>query len=830
MPDTVPQLRRELDETRARLAELEAALAAIRSGEVDGLLTTGADSAAQVFTLTGAQEPYRLLIEQMSEGALTMSRQGVILYANAPLARLLATPLARVIGAEWRSFVAAADQPVLTGLLATAAQESCRGELTLAAGGGAAVPVRLGLSPLQAGPEPVTAIVVSDRTAEWQVLAELEQRVAERTAEINASRLAALNLLDDAVLARDKLIGALAARRASEERYHFLFANMLDGFAHGRLLYEHGQLQDFVYLAVNPAFEKLTGLTAVVGKKVSVVIPGIRESGAELFTALGRVATTGQSERFENYIAPLGRWFDIGAYCPRPGEFVAVFHNITERKQAELVARRLAAIVESSADAMIGMDLQGRITSWNHGAERIFGYPASELLGTSIMRLITAERQAEEERILETIRQGGNIEDFDTVRQTKTGRRIDVAVTASPIKDANGQIIGVSKVARDVSERKRMEATLRENEARFRRYFETPLIGMAITSPTKGWLEVNDRLCAILGYSRAELQQRTWAEMTDPADLAADVAQFARIVAGEIESYQIEKRFVRKDGQPVVTELSVGCVRTDAGAVDYLVALIQDISQRTEAVASLAQSAKELRSKNAEMERFLYAASHDLKSPVVTVRTFLGYIEQELATGDAARLAQDMQFIRAATDKMVQLLDDLLEISRVGRIVGLPVPVTFQQLVGDAVAAVAGRVTSANVTIQLTDRDVALVGDRGRLGEIWQNLVDNACKFMGGQPLPRIEISITDRAGAPVFFVRDNGIGIDLHHHDKIFNLFERLDSETEGTGIGLALVRRIVEFYGGQILAESPGRGHGACFYFTLPTALAKPTTGGGS
>ncbi|MEI6786974.1 MAG: ATP-binding protein [bacterium] len=243
--------------------------------------------------------------------------------------------------------------------------------------------------------------------------------------------------------------------------------------------------------------------------------------------------------------------------------------------------------------------------------------------------------------------------------------------------------------------------------------------------------------------------------------------------------------------------------------------------ERAKLSTELAQSAKELQEKNAELERFLYTASHDLKSPVVTVRTFLGYLGKDIASGDTGRIEKDIQFIRSATDTMARLLDDLLDISRVGRVIVLPVRVTLQGLVDDALGAVAGRLASQGVALTVNDPEVIVFGDRVRLAELFQNLIDNAVKFMEDQKEPRIEIGVERRGAETVFFVRDNGGGIDPRYHEKVFGLFEKLDPRAEGSGMGLALVKRIVELYDGRIWVESKGLGQGACFYFTLPAAI---------
>ena len=157
--------------------------------------------------------------------------------------------------------------------------------------------------------------------------------------------------------------------------------------------------------------------------------------------------------------------------------------DITERKQAEMASIRLAAIVESSDDAIIGKDLNSVITSWNKGAEKIFGYTASEMVGTSILRLIPADRQDEENQILEKIKRGESVVHFETLRQTKDGRLIDVSVTVSPIKDATGKVVGVSKVARDITEQKRMEEARRASEDRYRTLFDRAPSGIIIANP-----------------------------------------------------------------------------------------------------------------------------------------------------------------------------------------------------------------------------------------------------------------------------------------------------------------------------------------------------------
>jgi signal transduction histidine kinase len=228
----------------------------------------------------------------------------------------------------------------------------------------------------------------------------------------------------------------------------------------------------------------------------------------------------------------------------------------------------------------------------------------------------------------------------------------------------------------------------------------------------------------------------------------------------------------------------------------------------------------ELESKNTELERFTYTVSHDLKSPLVTINGFLGYLETDIISGNLERVQKDRERIQGAVDKMHLLLNDLLELSRIGRLMNKPETLRFEDLVDDTLQIVHGRLEENGVTVQTQPNLPAVYGDRQRLTEVLQNLLDNAAKFMGEQTNPLIEIGqLGEEDGKPVFFVRDNGIGIASEYHEQVFGLFNKLNTGDEGTGIGLAIVKRIIEVHGGRIWVESEA-GKGATFYFTLQTS----------
>ena len=252
--------------------------------------------------------------------------------------------------------------------------------------------------------------------------------------------------------------------------------------------------------------------------------------------------------------------------------------------------------------------------------------------------------------------------------------------------------------------------------------------------------------------------------------------------------------------------------------------LQQEIFERKQVEQAREKLIDELKEKNAELESFTYTVSHDLKSPLVTINGFLGYLEQDAAAGNMERLKKDTQRIYDAVKKMQSLLNELLELSRIGRMVNISETMSFDELVKDTLGIVQGRIEEKNIQVQVQSNLPTIQGDRQRLTEVLQNLIDNAAKYMGDQPNPLIEIGQHgEKDSKPLLFVRDNGIGIAPEYHERIFGLFNKLDARSDGTGIGLALVKRIIEFHGGKIWVESDlpskgGAGKGSTFYFTLP------------
>jgi PAS domain S-box-containing protein len=322
----------------------------------------------------------------------------------------------------------------------------------------------------------------------------------------------------------------------------------------------------------------------------------------------------------------------------------------------------------------------------------------------------------------------------------------------------------------------------------------------------------------ITGYNYPEYVARGgWLAALHPDDLEQDARDMELLrqnkdVVTEVRTFTKtgELRWVRVYGHPV----------WDAERQELvgIYGAVQDVTERKLVEAEREALIHELEAKNAELERFAYTVSHDLKSPLITIRGFLSFVEQDAVAGNLDRVRSDVARISDAVEKMQRLLNELLELSRVGRVMSPPQSVSLAALAKEAASLVAGRLRDNRVVVVIPEGLPDVWGDRARLVEVMQNLIDNAAKFMGEQPQPRIEVGARRDPDELVLYVRDNGKGIDPRFRDRVFGLFEKLDPESDGSGVGLALVKRIVDLHKGRVWVESEGLGQGTTVCFTLP------------
>lgn len=494
--------------------------------------------------------------------------------------------------------------------------------------------------------------------------------------------------------------------------------------------------------------------------------------------------------------------------------------RIAQVRQTEASLRQanetLQALFDHSPLAIFMVGPDDRVLFWNKAAEKMYGWTSQEVVGTVLP--IVPEEKAEEHRAIgarsdtdESVITGMELE-----RQRKDGSRFFLTASIAPLRDSDGNIYAFMSIGMDITQRKQAEVALRESEARYRALVESQLELISRYLPDTTLTFVNDAYCQFFGKTREELIGQSYLFMIAPdyrevvRKETEDLARNPRLLSGEYINY-------RWDGEERWIQWIVQCIADEKGQIVELQAVGRDITQIKQTEAEREALIAELEIKNAELERFVYTVSHDLKSPLITIGGFAGFLEQDALAGDVERIRADLTRINDAVATMQRLLGELLELSRIGRRANPPEEIPFAEIAGEAIELVRGRIEAGSVVIEIAPDLPTMYGDRARLVEVIQNLVDNACKFMGDQTHPRIEIGTKQEDDKTIFYVRDNGMGIEPRYHDKVFDLFEKLDPQSEGTGIGLALVKRIIETHGGTIWIESEGKGSGTTFYFTL-------------
>lgn len=490
--------------------------------------------------------------------------------------------------------------------------------------------------------------------------------------------------------------------KVSEQYYRSLFENMTEGFAQCQMVYEDGVPVDWIYLEVNPAFEKITGLKNVVGKNVNSLIPGLRKSNPELFEIYGRVAKTGNPERFESYIRVLDAWFSLSVFSANRGYFVAVFEDITGRKRSEKALReseqKYSIIFNNAPFPIVLVRLRDRaIVEVNKPWEELFGFSRAEAVGKTTVELGMSTNPKERELIYHELKEKG------FVRNMK-------------------------------------------------------LTGYL----TKGKQNV------VLLLNMASLEIR-----------------------GEY----------------------------------YSLLALQDITEREKTETARKQYSIKLEEANAELQHFVYAVSHDLKEPLRMMTSFAQALQKHLMEPHP-RVKEDIDFIVSGAARMQGLLDDLLVYSRVSTQAqpfrNVDMEIVFQDVLTNLKVSVEE--TGALIT---HDTLPTIEADRVQMAQVLQNLISNAIKFHRKGERPVVHVSCR-KDSEWIFAVKDNGIGIPQELFGRLFSFFSRLNPQDEypGTGMGLAITKRIVQRHGGRVWVESePGKG--STFYFTVVLNQTREQTG---
>ncbi len=364
----------------------------------------------------------------------------------------------------------------------------------------------------------------------------------------------------------------------------------------------------------------------------------------------------------------------------------------------------------------------------------------------------------------------------------------------------------------DITDKVNTENALRESEKRFRLTFENVGAGIAIVALDGTILQANDAFQRLLAYSEQELSKMTFAEFTHPDDITRDVNLYRELQTGKIPHYNMEKRYIRKDGQLIWANLSVSLARDeDTNQPLYAVSIVQDISIRKKAIEEQIKAGKQL-------ENFAYVTSHDLQEPIRTIHSFTTLLKEK-CSGDKldAEAEQYLTFITDASSRMQELIKALLDYSRIGKNENKE-EVDFNELVSTVIQDMNTLISETDTQIKVHNLPTLNVFST-EMRLLFQNLISNAIKFRKTDEKPQIEINVTVKNENWLFSVSDNGIGIEDKYHEKIFQVFQRLHTRSayEGTGIGLAHCKKIVDIHRGEIWLESKP-GEGSSFYFTIP------------
>jgi PAS domain S-box-containing protein len=468
----------------------------------------------------------------------------------------------------------------------------------------------------------------------------------------------------------------------------------------------------------------------------------------------------------------------------------------------------LAAIIESTNDSIVSASMDGLVTSWNPAAERMYGFTAAEIIGHSTSVLIPPETAAELIPAFERVRQGEALEHFETRLRRKDGSIIEVSLTDSPLRDASGAIVGISAIARDMTE-------LNRASARFRALLEAAPDATVCVDSDGHIVLVNAQAERLFGYTREELAGQT-VEILVPDALTAGHPALRAGYAAAPEPRQmgadLEQSGRRRDGTTFPAEISLSSIDTDQGIL--VAAAVRDVTQQR-------QARDDLRRINQNLQSFSYSLAHDLRTPLRALAGFSSALTEDYADvlGEDGR--GYAQRIELAAEHIARILDDLLHLSRVS---GATINLRPVDLGAEAA------IIAAELQRQDPDRPVRFtirqptwaLADLPLIREVLQHLLANAWKFTAGRDDASIEFGTTPATDERLCcYVRDNGAGFDPAYTHKLFQPFQRLHSPREfpGTGIGLASVRQVVDRHNGRTWAEGKV-GQGATFFFTLQAA----------
>lgn len=582
---------------------------------------------------------------------------------------------------------------------------------------------------------------------------------------------------------------------------------------------------DGTLLDINPAGCRIVAArdaSELVGKSIyELVAPEDRER----FKAMNERVCTGQNQTLEFGIVALDGTRHLmethAAPLRDPGSDslnqISVSRDITSQRETQDAWRYLAAVVECTDDAIVTKDLNGTITTWNSGAERLFGYRAHEVIGKQVSILIPEDRSDEEPAILARLRRGERIEHYETVRRRKDGGLLDISLTVSPVIGVDGGIIGASKIAHDITDRKKAVQALRLSEERFRTVADN-ISQLAWTADELGlgtWY--NRRWFEYTGTTLEEMKGRGWEQVQHP-DHIERVRSKLDAVFQRGEEWEDTFPLRGKDGKYRWFLSRAVPIRDGEGKIRCWFGTNTDITELREAREALAMShanlekrveerTESLREAIAQMEEFSYSVSHDLRAPIRAMKGYAQIALEEYSDRLDARGREFLDRIVRGSSRMEQLIHDVLTYTRVAQCETKLQHVSLQKLIQDLIQQYP-QIQQPHALVLVREPLHDVLAHEPSLAQAISNLLTNGVKFVARGTQPRLQVWTELRDGMVRLWIEDNGIGIKPEYQHRLFGMFERVHQEQQydGTGIGLAIVRKAAEKMGGSVGVESDG------------------------
>lgn len=568
------------------------------------------------------------------------------------------------------------------------------------------------------------------------------------------------------------------------------------------VLDQRGVILDF---NVGNASSKLSNFhMKILGKSMKDIFSP--KVGTQIDKTINRIIKSNSSEIIEFVIDIKRKTLILEAHLIPliDKKIIMDINNVTEKKQAEKDLFQFAAIIESSKDAIVAKTLDGKVTSWNKGAEKIFGFSAKKIIGQHFCIFVPDDRLEEMLKIVEQVKKGKSVIDLETTRKRKDGKIIDISMTISPIVSKSGKVVGISSISRDITHRKQIEEKLRQSEAKFRRVVDSNMIGIVYWNANGSIFDANDAFLDIVGYSRDDLLsgKLNWKQMTPSKYRAKSNKVVSKLFqTGKVQQY--EKEFICKDGSQV--PVMIGAANFEE-LPDTGISFVLDLTK--------------IKDLEKQRDMFLGVAGHELKSPLTSMKALVQIMERQFKKKEDLEALQYLSKINDKINITTKLINDLLDLTRIrsGKLEINKEVFEFDELVKDTVKDIQNTSKMHKIVLRGRTRKY-IFADKTRITQVIINLLTNAVKYSPAND--KIYVKISHANKNIQLLVQDFGHGIPKPDQKRLFEPFYQvLDHSSEnvsGLGLGLFISASIIKRHGGSIWVESE-EGMGSSFYASIP------------